>query len=66
MVGMRSLNAEMKGIEKISTQNVHQMGKRFVQLEQCELTSKGLLHHWNDALPSGEALVLFFFFFTRS
>jgi hypothetical protein len=41
----------------------HEIDVSFYFKAAGELTSKGLLlHHWNDAPPSGEALVLFFFF----
>jgi hypothetical protein len=43
----------------------HEIDVSFYFKAAGELTSKGLLlHHWNDAPPSGEALVLFFFFFS--
>jgi hypothetical protein len=42
----------------------HEIDVSFYFKAAGELTSEGLLlHHWNDAPPSGEALVLFFFFF---
>lgn len=42
----------------------HEIDVSFYFKAAGELTSKGLLlHHWNDALPSGEALVLFFLIF---